>query len=120
MRPSLLALAAQMMVIAWPAFAQAPQAAPPPQQTPQAAPSQAAPAAQAAAPPNQLKTGATARPASPRSTRPAPPIFRPQRQPRPYSVCRQRARERGLRGGDRRAFLVRCQLGYGPRAPARR
>ena len=106
MRPSLLALAAQMMVLTWPVFAQAPQAAPP-----------ALPAAQAPAPADPSMTGGTARPAPSRSTRPAPPTFRPQRQPRPYSVCRQRARERSLRGADRRSFIIRCQLGYGRRAP---
>ncbi len=112
MRPSALVIAAHMMVLAWPVFAQAPQAAPP--QPPSAA--QAAPA-------DPAMTGATTpttRPSPPRTTR--PPTFRPPRQPRPYGVCRQRARERGLRGGDRRSFITRCQLGYGggPPAPARR
>ena len=112
MRPSSLVLAAQIMVLAWPVFAQASQAAPP-----------QAPSAAQAAPADPGMTGATtptARLTPPRSTR--PPTFRPQRQPRPYGVCRQRARERGLRGGDRRSFLIRCQLGYGggPPAPARR
>jgi hypothetical protein len=106
MRPSLLALAAQMMVFTWPVFAQAPQPAPPP----------AGLLAQAV-PADPAMTGATTRPASPRSTRPSPPAFRPQRQPRPYSFCRQRARERGLRGGDRRSFITRCQLGYGRPGP---
>ena len=65
-------------------------------------------------------TGATARPAPPRQARPTPPpaTSRLKRQPRPYKVCLQRARERRLRGGDRRSFLVRCQLGYAPRRPA--
>jgi hypothetical protein len=110
MRPSLPALAAQMMVLTWPAWAQAPQPAPP-----------STPATQAIAPADPAMTGATARPAPPRSGRPTP-TFRPKRQPRPYGVCRQRARERGLRGGDRRSFIIRCQLGYGggQPAPARR
>ena len=56
----------------------------------------------------------TAPPAS--GARPgAPPGTRPVRQRRPYAFCRQRARERTLRGADRRSFIVRCQLGYGPR-----
>jgi hypothetical protein len=94
-----------MMVLAWPALAQAPAAMPP------------SPAAQET-PGDPAMTGATARPTVPRSGRPTPPAFRPKREPRPYKVCLQRARERGLRGGDRRSFITRCQLGYGP--PIRR
>jgi hypothetical protein len=101
-RPSLLALAAQTMLLAGPVFAQAPAAAPPP------------PTVQETVPADPSMTGATTvRPAG-RSARPAPPAAsRAPRQPRPYGVCRDRARERGLRGGDRRSFITRCQLGFG-------
>ena len=112
-RPSLLALAAQMMVLSWPALAQSPEAAPQP----------LTPAAQEAAPSDPAMTGGTARAAPSRSARPPSGVFRPPRQPRPYKVCLQRARERGLRGGDRRSFITRCQLGYGgggPSTPVRR
>ena len=102
-RPSLLALTAQMMVFACPVLAQAPAPTSPPAPPPAAQEVSGDPA----------MTGATARPSAPRSGRPAAPAFRPKREPRPYKVCLQRARERGLRGGDRRSFITRCQLGYG-------
>ena len=108
-RPSLLALTAQMMVFACPVLAQAPAAAPAPP-----------PSAAQEAPADPAMTGATTRPNVSRSGRPAAPAFRPKREPRPYKVCLQRARERGLRGGDRRSFITRCQLGYGPRGAPRR
>jgi hypothetical protein len=80
-----------------------------------------APPAGVAAPADPAMTGTT-RPAPPRTGPPAtgarpaaPPSTRPVRQRRPYGFCRMRARERGLRGADRRSFIVRCQLGYGPR-----
>ena len=111
LRPFALALAAQLAVVSLSSASQAQEAAAgsPPSFV------------QKADPADPQRTGATGRSASPRSGRPAP-AFRPPRQPRPYKVCLQRARERGLRGGDRRSFITRCQLGYGggPSAPARR
>jgi hypothetical protein len=86
------------------------------------APPAPAVAAPAADPGHPAATGTTRPAGSPRTAPPAvgarppsPPSTRPVRQRRPYSVCRQRARERALRGADRRSFIVRCQLGYGPR-----
>jgi hypothetical protein len=36
----------------------------------------------------------------------------------PYAVCNRQAHARGLRGGARRRFLIRCKLGYEtPRPP---
>ena len=101
-RPSLLAVAASILVLAGPVSAQVPAAAPQPATT--------------AAPADPDMTGATTRSAPPRSARPATaPATRPLRQRRSYKECRQRALERGLRGAVRRSFLTRCQLGYGAR-----
>ena len=106
MRPSLLAVAAHMLVLAGPVSAQEPAAAPDP----------AAPTPEQAVPADPAMTGGTARSAPPRAARPAPaPAARPLRQRRSYKECLQRARERGLRGAVRRSFLTRCQLGYGGR-----
>lgn len=75
---------------------------------PSAAPPSAAPAAQT-------------QPASPQAA-PAPrgaPAGRIEKRRRPtYAACNRMARNRGLRGGARRRFLVRCKLGYErPRTP---
>ena len=70
--------------------------------------------------------GAPAAPAKPPEARPAPPPARAapeRRRPRPYAFCNATARQRGLRGGDRRRFITRCELGYelppGPDRPVR-
>lgn len=93
-----------------PAQAQPPQApqggpAPQTQQAPQAQP-QAQPPAQPQAP----QAG---------QARPAPGGTRAERRRRSYASCNRASHQRGLHGGKRRRFLIRCRLGYErPRQPA--
>ncbi|MCJ2122729.1 hypothetical protein [Methylobacterium sp. J-077] len=72
-------------------------AAPPAEAPPPAAPTAAAPAASAAAPQ-----------AAPRSASSG----RAERRRRSYAACNRASHQRGLRGGKRRRFLIRCRLGY--------
>jgi hypothetical protein len=73
--------------------------------------------AQNAAPPGQ-SPGVQAPPPAPQAT-PATaaqrnaPAARPERRRRTsYAACNRQSTNRGLRGGARRRFLVRCKLGY--------
>ncbi|MFX7973220.1 hypothetical protein ABTK40_20690, partial [Acinetobacter baumannii] len=43
--------------------------------------------------------------------RPAPSA-RAERRRRSYAACNRASHQRGLRGGKRRRFLIRCRLGY--------
>jgi hypothetical protein len=53
-------------------------------------------------------TGETASQASPRP----PASARAERRRRSYAACNRASHQRGLRGGKRRRFLIRCRLGY--------
>lgn len=90
---------------------------------------QAQPAAPAAnAPATQTAPPALQQPAPATAQRGAPSA-RPERRRRTsYATCNRQSHNRGLRGGARRRFLVRCKLGYerpraapaqAPAAPAR-
>lgn len=75
--------------------------------SPQAPASQPAPAAQPAAtqtPPPQA--------VPPAANRPAGAVRGAERRRRTYASCNRLSQARGLRGGVRRRFLIRCKLGY--------
>ncbi|KAA0123905.1 hypothetical protein CIW48_10480 [Methylobacterium sp. P1-11] len=64
-----------------------------------------------AAPPHSAATpGASAAPAQ-AGPRPANSA-RAERRRRSYAACNRASHQRGLRGGKRRRFLIRCRLGY--------
>ncbi len=87
------------------------QSAPPAVQ-PQGAPAQPAPAT-----PVQPATGNPAPPAAAgRNTVPAG-IRAAEKRRRSYASCNRESHNRGLRGGARRRFLIRCRLGYERRRP---
>ena len=74
--------------------------------------------AQTAAPPGNAP-GVQAPPSAPPQAAPATatqrnaPAARPERRRRTsYAACNRQSNNRGLRGGARRRFLVRCKLGY--------
>ncbi|TXM78596.1 hypothetical protein FV218_02225 [Methylobacterium sp. WL69] len=107
----------------------APSSAPQTRPTPAATPP-AAPGARQANSPQPGQTQATPpsaqRPASPAQPTPAQAAPTPggrgagaARRPRSsYASCNRLAHARGLRGGARRRFLIRCKLGYErPRPP---
>ena len=64
----------------------------------------------AAAPHPATGSGEAAAPAqaSPRSAS----AGRAERRRRSYAACNRASHQRGLRGGKRRRFLIRCRLGY--------
>lgn len=64
----------------------------------------------AAAPHPSTGPGEAAAPAqaSPRSAS----AGRAERRRRSYAACNRASHQRGLRGGKRRRFLIRCRLGY--------
>lgn len=53
-------------------------------------------------------TGAAPAQAAPRTANSA----RAERRRRSYAACNRASHQRGLRGGKRRRFLIRCRLGY--------
>ncbi|MCJ2119758.1 hypothetical protein MKK65_24850 [Methylobacterium sp. J-001] len=85
-----------------------------------AAPASAAPPANAAKPAQPVPAADAPQPAA----TPAPSAAQPQTAPRPassgraerrrrsYAACNRASHQRGLRGGRRRRFLIRCRLGY--------
>ncbi|RZK81518.1 MAG: hypothetical protein EOO66_28205 [Methylobacterium sp.] len=97
-----------------PPSAQAP-ASPPPQATPPNSGPQP-PSAAAAQPQGSGAQGQGSRPAGASQAvgtaggRGAAQVGRPRR--RSYAACNRISHTRGLRGGARRRFLVRCKLGY--------
>lgn len=97
-----------------PPSAQAP-ASPPPQATPPNSGPQP-PSAPAAQPQGSGAKGQGSRPAGASQAvgtaggRGAAQVGRPRR--RSYAACNRISHTRGLRGGARRRFLVRCKLGY--------
>lgn len=76
-------------------------------QTPQAPASPPAPAAQPAAAQN-----AAPQAVPPAAGRPAGAVRGAERRRRTYASCNRLSQARGLRGGVRRRFLIRCKLGY--------
>ena len=79
------------------------------QPTPQPAAATAAPAPARAAPP----PAAAAQPAAPSAARSgAAPRAGERRRRNSYAYCNRNSQQRGLRGGARRRFLIRCRLGY--------
>ena len=90
---------------------------------------QAQPAASAAnAPAAQAAPAAPSQSAPPNAQRAAPSARPEKRRRTSYATCNRQSHNRGLRGGARRRFLVRCKLGYErpraapaqpPAAPAR-
>ncbi len=74
-----------------------------------AAPAQSAPAQVAPKPPApQAQQAGPGRPAGARA----------ERRRRSYASCNRASHQRGLQGGKRRRFLIRCRLGYErPRQP---
>ena len=51
--------------------------------------------------------------ASPAQAAPRPASSgRAERRRRSYAACNRASHQRGLRGGKRRRFLIRCRLGY--------
>jgi hypothetical protein len=65
---------------------------------------------EAAAPRSAPAPGETAVPAQ---TAPRPATSaRAERRRRSYAACNRASHQRGLRGGKRRRFLIRCRLGY--------
>lgn len=51
--------------------------------------------------------------AAPAQTGPRPASSgRAERRRRSYAACNRASHQRGLRGGKRRRFLIRCRLGY--------
>ncbi|MCJ2059848.1 hypothetical protein MKL09_25370 [Methylobacterium sp. J-048] len=70
----------------------------------EASPPAAAPSsAPATAQPQAAQSQAAPRPAS---------SGRAERRRRSYAACNRASHQRGLRGGRRRRFLIRCRLGY--------
>ncbi len=65
---------------------------------------------EAAAPHPATGPGEAAAPAQ-ASPRPAS-AGRAERRRRSYAACNRASHQRGLRGGKRRRFLIRCRLGY--------
>ncbi|GJE11162.1 MULTISPECIES: hypothetical protein [Methylobacterium] len=69
-----------------------------------------------AAPTEAAKSQPSAAPgdaASPAQTAPRPASSgRAERRRRSYAACNRASHQRGLRGGKRRRFLIRCRLGY--------
>jgi hypothetical protein len=78
-------------------------------QTPQPTPPQAPPPAQQAQP--AAAKPAPAAPQAAPSPRPGTAFRGPGRR-RSYASCNRQSQARGLRGGVRRRFLIRCRLGY--------
>ena len=68
-----------------------------------AAPAEAGKTQPAAAPVESATPQAAPRPAS---------SGRAERRRRSYAACNRASHQRGLRGGKRRRFLIRCRLGY--------
>ncbi|MFB0492332.1 hypothetical protein ABIE45_004918 [Methylobacterium sp. OAE515] len=64
--------------------------------------------ADAAAPHPATGSGEAAAQASPRPAS----AGRAERRRRSYAACNRASHQRGLRGGKRRRFLIRCRLGY--------
>ncbi|MGH1572919.1 hypothetical protein ACRAWG_22360 [Methylobacterium sp. P31] len=78
----------------------------PGEQAKSAPPTGATPPAEAPRP-----AGSSAEPAA--VTQPAPRAgARAERRRRSYAACNRASHQRGLRGGKRRRFLIRCRLGY--------
>jgi hypothetical protein len=51
--------------------------------------------------------------AAPAQSAPRPAVSaRAERRRRSYAACNRASHQRGLRGGKRRRFLIRCRLGY--------
>ena len=73
--------------------------------------SAAAVAAPAAAPTPRAAPASPAQPAAERSA-PAPRSAAGSRRRRSYASCNRISHQRGLSGGVRRRFLIRCRLGY--------
>lgn len=101
------------------------------QQPAEPAPQPPATASQPASPPASPKAGWMPQPPAAQAGpgRPAPANARSERRRRSYAACNRASHQRGLRGGKRRRFLIRCRLGYertrqppaiqaGPQAPA--
>ena len=57
-------------------------------------------------------SAATPGEATPAQTRPPGTSARVERRRRSYAACNRASHQRGLRGGKRRRFLIRCRLGY--------
>jgi hypothetical protein len=90
-----------------------------------AAPANPAPPATAPKPAQPAPAAEAPQPApTPVAPSPAPSAAQPQAGPRPassaraerrrrsYAACNRASHQRGLRGGKRRRFLIRCRLGY--------
>ncbi|HEV7440720.1 MAG TPA: hypothetical protein VGN94_14015 [Methylobacterium sp.] len=67
----------------------------------------------AAAPSRSAPPAATPQPAAPNAARSGPaPRAGERRRRNSYAYCNRNSQQRGLRGGARRRFLIRCRLGY--------
>ncbi|MHB2207118.1 hypothetical protein [Methylobacterium sp. CM6257] len=80
----------------------------PGEQAKSAPPASAPPSAEAPRP-----AGSPAEPAAVAQPAPRPTgSARAERRRRSYAACNRASHQRGLRGGKRRRFLIRCRLGY--------
>jgi hypothetical protein len=71
------------------------------------------PAAPANAAQQPVEAAAPRAPAASGEAAPRPaPSTRAERRRRSYAACNRASHQRGLRGGKRRRFLIRCRLGY--------
>jgi hypothetical protein len=60
-----------------------------------------------------LPAGTPGEAAAPAQAAPRPAASgRAERRRRSYAACNRASHQRGLRGGKRRRFLIRCRLGY--------